>query len=97
MATYWHKHSRGFANDCALYRADTTDQATRLDALGFTRLTREEARRHIRWLNAENAAWGSNRAVGDYSFRALADPTHEEAWKYDTKDYFSALDEEVGY
>lgn len=54
MATYWHKHPRGFANECLLLRADTPEQATRLEAEGFERLTRDQARRHLRWVAIED-------------------------------------------
>jgi hypothetical protein len=32
--------------------------------MGYIRLTLAELRRHVRHVNAENDAWGSNRAFG---------------------------------
>lgn len=78
MATYWHKHSRGFANECSLLRAATPEEAHYLARDGYTRLTRTQAHAHVRWLNAENASWGSGRAVGDDDFAALIDPNHRD-------------------
>ena len=34
-------------------------------------MTSEALRRHVRWVNAENDAWGSNRACGRSSFRSI--------------------------
>lgn len=64
MITYWHRHPRGFANECSLARAETDQEAIDLQTQGYTRLSRKAPARHIRWVNAENAAWGSNRAFG---------------------------------
>ncbi len=66
--TYWHKHPRNFANECEMVYATTQEQMGALEKKGFERLSVTQVRRHIRWLNAENAAWGSGRAIGDYRF-----------------------------
>lgn len=63
-ATYWHRHPRGFANECSLFRAESDTEAQDLESEGYTRLTRREMSAHVRWLNDENDAWGSNRAFG---------------------------------
>lgn len=71
MATYWHRHPRGFANECDLVRSETPDQADTLIREGYDRLTRVELAEHVRWLNDENDAWGSNRAFGRISLKAV--------------------------
>ena len=65
--TYWHQHPRGFANECSIMRAETAADAEELESLGYERLTVERLRKHVRWLNDENDAWGSNRAFGRIS------------------------------
>ncbi len=77
MNTYWHKHPRGFANECIALRAETNQDAEFLRECGFTRLTREELRRHVRWINAENDAWGSNNAFGRGSFRSIVSASED--------------------
>ena len=71
MVTYWHRHPRGFANECDLVRAETSDQADTLIREGYDCLTRVELAEHVRWLNDENDAWGSNRAFGRISLKAV--------------------------
>ena len=64
--TYYHHHPRNFANECNLVRvrAGDKDSADEAEAEGYERLTRDEALKHIKWINGENDSWGSNRAVG---------------------------------
>ncbi len=69
--TYWHRHPRGFSNECEPLRCETPADRRRAQQDGYERLTLAELRRHVRWLNAENAAWGSNRAVGRYHVAAI--------------------------
>lgn len=64
MTTYWHKHPRGFANECSLARCETDAEAEEAEAAGYRRLKRTEVAQHIRFLNIENDAWGSGRAFG---------------------------------
>lgn len=47
MSTYWHKHPRGFANECDLVRADTPEEAAWLEAHGFERIARRNLARHL--------------------------------------------------
>ena len=62
--TYWHKHPRGFANECDMLTATTKIQRDDLDSQGYERLSRKAALAEIKFVNAENDAWGSNRAFG---------------------------------
>ena len=62
--TYWHNHPRNFANECDMVTATTKEQREDLDSMGYERLSRKEALAEIRYVNAENDAWGSNRAFG---------------------------------
>mgnify|MGYP001582108301 FL=1 len=64
MKTYYHLHPRNFANECCGAYAETRDERDDLVHLGDERLTNQEMRRHLRWVNGENDAWGSNRAFG---------------------------------
>jgi hypothetical protein len=81
-ATYWHQHPRGFANECNLVRAETDDQADDLADRGYEQLTRGALRQHVRWLNDENDAWGSNRAFGRISVQAvLSSPEYSVAYR----------------
>lgn len=77
MATYYHRHTHGFANECELWRADTQEQADALESLGFTRLTYAEARAHNAWVNAENRAWGTGAAFGQSRWY---DIVHGDEW-----------------
>ncbi len=61
---YYHLHPRQIANECALVRTATAAEAAEAEALGYERITRADAARHIRWINAENDTWGSGRASG---------------------------------
>lgn len=82
MATYWHQHPRGFANECDLVRADTVERAAELDAAGYQRLTRVRLSKHVRMVNGENDAWGSNRAYGRIVLRdVLYSPEYSAAWR----------------
>ncbi len=93
MKTYWHLHPRNFANECTILRASTRGDEARLADLGFERLTRQQARRHIRWINGENDAWGRNRAIGGMDFRALTDVTHDAYDNHSASEYLSRLDD----
>ena len=64
--TYWHRHPRNFANECSMLKATTIEQMRDLATQGYERLSVAEARRHLAWVNAENDAWGSNRAIGKF-------------------------------
>lgn len=75
--TYWHHHPRGFANECSLVKASTRQQGEALREMGYTRLTLRQLRAHVRHMNDENEAWGSNRAFGAYSIDAILSYT---AW-----------------
>ncbi len=66
MVSYWHKHPRGFANECAFVRAANQTEADALEDLEYDRITRKELEEHIAWMNEENEAWGSGRAIGAY-------------------------------
>lgn len=76
MATYWHRHPRGFANECDIVRAEGRDDANRLEEHGYDRLTRTKLAEHVRWINDENDAWGSNRAFGRISLKAITTPNY---------------------
>ena len=65
---YFHRHPRNFANECSMLKASTKEQIEDLEAQGYERLSVAEAKRHLAWINAENSAWGSNRAVGVMRF-----------------------------
>lgn len=78
--TYWHKHPRNFANECDAYTANTRDQREHLEDLGYEQLSREDMRRHLRWVNAENAAWGSNRASGDMALARIDEVRLEDVY-----------------
>lgn len=86
-ARYYHKHPRNFANECDIVRTVTPAEHAKAEEQGYQRLNREEARRHIAWMNAENDAWGSGRAIGPYNFRAMTDHTHPEhdAYRFDPR------------
>lgn len=60
MATYWHHHPRGFANECTMVLAVTEEQAKTLQYHGFEQLTEDEARGHVLWVCNENRAWNGN-------------------------------------
>lgn len=78
--TYHHIHPRGFVNECHMVRCSTDDERLAAEAEGFTRLTRADAIAHLRYINYENDAWGSNRAFGRMR---LADiPTWAEVETY---------------
>ena len=67
MATYHKRHPRGFANEVQFARAETPAEQAALAEAGYTRITVRELRAFVGWLNGENAAWGSGRAIGNYS------------------------------
>lgn len=67
-ATYWHRDNSGV---CRMYRADSADVEEYLYGSGYSRITLPALRRHIREMNAENDAWGSNRAVGPYDLKDI--------------------------
>ena len=71
--TYWHRHPREFANECNMVTATTKEQREDLDAMGYERLTRREALAEIKFVNAENDAWGSNRAFGVMRLAEIAE------------------------
>ncbi len=77
MKTYWIKFGR-FANDSSFVRADSQEHERFAENLGFERATRKDFVRRIAWENAENAAWGSGRAVGHVTAAAYTDPTHPD-------------------
>lgn len=77
--TYWHKHPRGFANECSITRCATAKQAAAAEKNGYERLTLTQLRQHISWVNEENAAWGSNRAFGAVSIK---DVMHDAEYDY---------------
>lgn len=62
--TYYHLHDRGFANECSIIRCESDAERESAEAEGYERITRADLARHISYINAENAAWGSNRAFG---------------------------------
>lgn len=66
--TYWHRHDRGFANICDIVRCVSREEAHLIQDAGFGRISRKELQHHISWINAENDAWGSSRAVGRIHF-----------------------------
>lgn len=87
MVSYWHKHPRGFANECDIVRCDSPFHKPYLEDAGYTRITRNDLIKHIRWLNAENAAWGSNTAFSpitldhvfhDYAYSSTLWMRHHE-------------------
>lgn len=77
--TYYHRHPRNFSNECTMLKASTPEQMRDLAERGFERLTVVQARRHLSWINAENDAWGSNRAVGVMRFADIPSVTEFEA------------------
>lgn len=77
--TYWHRHPRQFANECCLLKACTRGQIEDLITQGFERLSLRQTRRHLAHVNAENTAWGSNRAIGLMRFDEIATYTEYQA------------------
>ena len=61
---YWHRHPRGFANECEAVATHTKAKELELYRAGYRNITRRELEQHIAWINHENDAWGSNRAFG---------------------------------
>lgn len=55
---YFHIHPRNFANECSIVRCETPEEIESAEAEGYERLTRDELRRHIAWVNGENDACG---------------------------------------
>lgn len=86
MATYWHLHPRGFANECSIYRAENELEETDLEAGGYERLTRREMERHIRWVNDENESWGSGRAFGKISIKDVVNSSEYSAANLDRRE-----------
>ena len=76
--TYYHRHPRQFANECSMLKASTAAQGADLRDQGYERLTVAQARRHLAWINAENDAWGSNRAIGIMRFADIPTVTEFE-------------------
>ncbi len=68
---YLHRHPRGFANECEMVRCATPAEVAEAEAAGFERLTRASAIAEIRYVTAENDAWGSNRAFGRGRFEEI--------------------------
>lgn len=68
---YLHRHPRGFANECELVKCATLAEIAEAEANGYERLTRASAIAEIRYVNAENDAWGSNRAFGRARFEEI--------------------------
>lgn len=62
--TYHHLHGRGFANECSIVRCETDAERESAEPEGYERITRAVLAGHIAHINAENDAWGSNRAFG---------------------------------
>ena len=60
----YHNHPRNFANECVMVLATTPAEVAYAEDRDYEYLTRAEARKHIRFVNAENDSWGSNRAFG---------------------------------
>lgn len=75
MATYWYKHPRNFSNILDVLRLDDADNHEHvrdiLGDLGYSRITRRDLRALVAWVNAENDAWGSNRAQSSIDFGAV--------------------------
>jgi hypothetical protein len=63
---YYHTHPRQFANECIYVRTVTEAERAEAERRDYERITRADLVRHIAWMNAENTAWGSGRAVGKY-------------------------------
>ena len=81
MKTYYVRSSR-FANIADFVRCDDPAHAAVLEGAGYERISRADAGRRIRWINAENDAWSDGRAIGPISFAALTDPAHPEYREY---------------
>lgn len=86
---YYAKSPRGFANEVHFIHAGTPEECQELEDAGFERITREQLRKQVSFVNYENDCWGSNRAFGRIPFAALTDPRHPEyvnysaaAWRY---------------
>lgn len=63
----YHNHPRDFANECVMVRATTPEEIDYVEMHDYEYLTQKEARAHLRFVNDENDAWGSNRAFGKMS------------------------------
>ena len=70
-STYWHRHPRGFANECSIVRCETPEEKKYSAAFGYARINRKDLRSHVAWINAENESWGSSRAFGKISFESI--------------------------
>ena len=62
--TYWHRHPRGFANECETVKTEHLEEQEDLRWTGYHKVSRETLVEHIRWINRENESWGSGRAFG---------------------------------
>ena len=64
--TYFHRHHRNFANECHQLSATTAEQMQELTERGYERISLDQLRKHLAWMNGENDAWGSSRPTGRY-------------------------------
>ncbi len=78
---YLHRHPRGFANECELVKCATPAEIAEAEANGYERLTRASAIAEIRYVNAENDAWGSNRAFGRARFEEIPAWSELDGWE----------------
>ena len=70
-ATYCHLHPRDFANECDIARCESPEEEEEAEQEGYERLTWRELAEHVRWINDENAAWGSGNACGHITLKAI--------------------------
>ena len=62
--TYWHKHPRGFANECSLARCEDTQDGTEASAAGYTQFaTLSDMRRHVAAVNANDQQWDGHKNI----------------------------------
>ena len=64
--TYYHRHQRGFWNECDIIRCEDAEDQALAESRGFERITRAELERHIRDINTRDA--GGNWAPGRTGF-----------------------------
>ncbi len=86
--TYYHKHPRGFANECSIVVATTAAERAIAEKNDYERISAADLKKHIAHVNAENDSWGSNRAFADITWEnmlqngalGMADLIQYEAW-----------------
>lgn len=74
MTQYYHRHTRCFANECDIWRAETPEQIAALKDAGYARITTRNTKKHLAWMRDENQSWPG---IGSHRWH---DVVHDDAY-----------------